>query len=90
MAALDDNEDDEDDGEETEDNQNNDNEAAFDAWVNEHKKTFENKFDYILSVDVKDEATKDYLVRLGYEYKPCLNRKGLNKRGYKKFVKKSK
>ena len=84
LASLDDNEEVDDDNDENE--ENDDNDEALEAWINEHRKTFENKFDYVLSSDVKDEATKDYLISLGYEYKACLNRKGLNKRGYKLMI----
>ena len=55
--------------------------SKFEAWVNTHKQTT-NKFEYILSVDVKDEATRDYLMANGWEYKTTLAN-NLRKRGYK-------
>ena len=57
------------------------NDVKFEAWVNEHK-TETDKFDYILSVDVKDEATKDYLIGNGWVYNKHLGDKR-NLRGYK-------
>ena len=62
-----------------EEQQNDDN--TFEAWVNEHKTETDN-FDYILSVDVKDEATKDYLTSKGWVYNKHLGDKR-NLRGYK-------
>ena len=77
LALLDDDEDDEDDEEEEENNE------EFEDWVKEHKQTFDDKFDYILASDVKDEALKDYIISLGYEYKNKILNRVINKRGYK-------
>lgn len=76
LALLDDDEDDE----EEEEPENN---KEFEDWVKEHKQTFDNKFDYILAIDVKDEALKDYIISSGYEYKTKILNRVINKRGYK-------
>lgn len=76
LALLDDDEDDE----EEEEPENN---KEFEDWVKEHKQTFDNKFDYILASDVKDEALKDYIISSGYEYKTKILNRVINKRGYK-------
>lgn len=79
LALLDDEDEDEDNGEEEEPENN----KEFEDWVKEHKQTFDNKFDYILAIDVKDEALKDYIISLGYEYKNKILNRVINKRGYK-------
>lgn len=76
LALLDDDEDDE----EEEEPENN---KEFEDWVKEHKQTFDNKFDYILACDVKDEALKDYIISSGYEYKTKILTGTINKRGYR-------
>ena len=81
LAALDDNEEDNE-----EDNEDEENNEVFENWVKANKKTFENKFDYILSVDVKDVALRDYLIAHGYVYTTALANK-LRKRGYKLVIK---
>lgn len=77
LALLDDDEDDEEEEEEPENNK------EFEDWVKEHKQTFDNKFDYILASDVKDEALKDYIISSGYEYKTKILNRVINKRGYR-------
>lgn len=79
LALLDDEDEDDDNGEEEEPENN----KGFEDWVKEHKQTFDNKFDYILAIDVKDEALKDYIISLGYEYKNKILNRVINKRGYK-------
>ena len=78
LALLDD--EDEDDNEDEEEPENNE---EFEDWVKEHKQTFDNKFEYILASDVKDEPLKDYIISLGYEYKNKILNRVINKRGYK-------
>lgn len=77
LALLDDEDEDDEEEEEPENNK------EFEDWVKEHKQTFDNKFDYILAIDVKDEALKDYIISLGYEYKNKILNRVINKRGYK-------
>ena len=81
MDKLPDDED-EDDEDEDEDEEPENN-KEFEDWVKEHKQTFDNKFEYILASDVKDEALKDYIISLGYEYKTKILNGTINKRGYK-------
>lgn len=80
LALLDDDEDEDEDDEEEEVPENN---KEFEDWVKEHKQTFDDKFDYILASDVKDEALKDYIISSGYEYKNKILNRVINKRGYK-------
>lgn len=77
LALLDDEDEDDEEEEEPENNK------EFEDWVKEHKQTFNNKFDYILAIDVKGEALKDYIISLGYEYKTKILNGTINKRGYK-------
>ena len=76
--------------EKEEEENNNNNKSLVSDWIDKHKKTL-NDFEYVLMSDInKEKELKQQIIEMleseHWEYKPCLNRKGLNKRGYKKLI----
>ena len=71
-------------------NDENDENDLISEWIDKHKKVL-NDFEYVLMSDInKEKELKHQIVEMlegdEWEYKPCLNRKSLNKRGYKRLI----
>ena len=76
----------EDDEEQEQEQEQETNNEEVEEWINEHKQTFNDKFEYILSSDVKEREIREYLISNGWVYKSSINRKQINKRGYVKLL----
>ena len=68
---------------EQDDNENEDRKDEFEAFIKAHKQSTD-KFDYILSEDIKDDnELREYLTSQGWQYKTKILNRVINKRGYR-------